>query len=440
MNLTRALVACLALVGPLAASPFAASAAPVLYVQPRDGIRPILEAIAGAERSIRLKIYLFTDSRQDVIDALAAAQRRGVDVRILIEREPAGGSNTGIYLKLRDAGLNARRTQPFRFVFTHEKSLVIDDRAAIISTANVTASSFLGNREYQVALDDPALVAEASRVFDADWEAKDIDLRDARLVWGPSLPGPGGLVRGNARARVLELIRGARSSLVLQQAGLVDEETIRELEAAAARGVKVQVLGSPADPEVDTYFVPGAERLRAAGADVRYVLAPYVHAKVIVADGDRALVGSINLSANSLDANRELSVILTRADAPRALEDLLAVLAEDASRASAVNPYTLPPLEGARPADRMSEFLGRMVTLEGVVTEVERGGAVAFLKFGTGPAAPRGVVFARSYDLFPQPFPEAYLGRRVRLTGRVQLYGEYYEVILDRPDQISVLP
>ena len=105
-----------------------ALAAPKLLIQPRDGIAPILERINAAKTSIRHKIYLFTDSRQDVIDALAAAAKRGVDVRILLEREPSGtsGGNTAIFLKLKEAGLNVQLSRAFKFVFIHEKSFVFD--------------------------------------------------------------------------------------------------------------------------------------------------------------------------------------------------------------------------------------------------------------------------------------------------------------------------
>ena len=419
-----------------------AIAAPRLFVQPRDGIAPIISAINAAKRSIRHKIYLFTDSRQDVIDALSAATKRGVDVKILLEREPSGtsGGNTAIFLKLREAGLNVKLTKPFEFVFVHEKSFVVDDQIGIISTANITASSFSANREYQVMLDDPERVSEMARVFDADWNGVQIDLGNAKLVWSPSIITSSGLVRGNARARILELIRGTKTSLMLEQAGMADEEIIRELEAAAKRGVRVTLIGSPADPTTDTYFVVGAERLRRAGVKLRYLLTNYVHAKVLVADGERALVGSINISANSMDANRELGVILTRTEAPDALRDLMVTLEADAQRGVEVNPFSLPPLDGVQPAERMAEFIGRIVTLEGTVTEVQKFPAVAFLKFGSGDTAPRAVVFSRSYDAFPQPFPDVFLGKKVRISGRVQLYGDYFEVILNGPDQIRFSP
>jgi phosphatidylserine/phosphatidylglycerophosphate/cardiolipin synthase-like enzyme len=52
----------------------------------------------------------------------------------------------------------------------------------------------------------------------------------------------------------------------------------------------------------------------------------YAHAKAIVADGQRAFVGSENLSAASLDRNRELGVIV--ADR-RAIATLQATFAAD---------------------------------------------------------------------------------------------------------------
>jgi phosphatidylserine/phosphatidylglycerophosphate/cardiolipin synthase-like enzyme len=55
-----------------------------------------------------------------------------------------------------------------------------------------------------------------------------------------------------------------------------------------------------------------------------------VHAKAIVADGARLYVGSINLSAASLDSNRELGVIL---DDAAAAARVAATIALDWSRA-----------------------------------------------------------------------------------------------------------
>jgi len=50
--------------------------------------------------------------------------------------------------------------------------------------------------------------------------------------------------------------------------------------------------------------------LTASGVDIRLSSSLYIHAKLIVADGERAFIGSQNLSATSLDQNRELGIIV----------------------------------------------------------------------------------------------------------------------------------
>lgn len=187
-----------------------ALAAPRLVVLPEDGLKPLLDLIHSAQEEIRLKAYLWTPSRLDVVEALKEAVRRGVRVRVLLEAEPSGGRmDIGVYQALKEAGVEVRLTQPFRFVFVHEKSMVVDRRLAWVATANLTGSSFTANREYALILDDPKQVEEVARVFDADWEGKRLDLSKALLVWAPSRV-LGGVQEGNARERLLGLIRSAQ--------------------------------------------------------------------------------------------------------------------------------------------------------------------------------------------------------------------------------------
>ena len=60
-----------------------------IIVLPDDTAKPILEAIAQAQKSIRVKMFLFSDP--SLLDAVIAAQRRGVDVRIMLNPERRDG-------------------------------------------------------------------------------------------------------------------------------------------------------------------------------------------------------------------------------------------------------------------------------------------------------------------------------------------------------------
>ena len=53
-----------------------------LIVLPDDTAQPILDAIAGATKSIRIKMFLFSDP--SLLKAVIAAHQRGVDVRIML--------------------------------------------------------------------------------------------------------------------------------------------------------------------------------------------------------------------------------------------------------------------------------------------------------------------------------------------------------------------
>ena len=411
-----------------------------LMVEPDDGVGHVIELIDSAKESIRLKIYLWTPSRMDVVEALGRAVDRGVNVRVLMEREPAGGRpNMEVIGALRDRGVELRFSKPFRFVFIHEKSIVVDDRVVWFGSGNLTGSTFKANREYMLISNRSDWVEEVARVFDADWRGKRIDLSQARLVWSPDRVSRG-VREGNSREKVLGLINGAKKTLYLEQAGMVDEEVIEAIKNAVKRGVYVRLVGSPADPKENTYFVPGAERLRKAGVHLRYLPSPYVHAKVIVADGNTALVGSINMSQSSLNANRELGAIITAADEPKAFFRLMRTMETDWKNARPDNPFLLPPVEGVIPWTEAPKYYGRIATVEGKIVAVESHPGVAFLKFADTPDAFRLVFFPSSYSLFEQPFPEAYLGKRVRATGRIKIYAGYYEMIIRSPSQLEVLP
>ncbi|MCL5947275.1 MAG: phospholipase D-like domain-containing protein, partial [Chloroflexi bacterium] len=95
------------------------------FIEPDDGVMPIVRAINGARRSIDMTMYLLTD--REVISALERSTRRGVHIRVLLEEHPVGSGpgNRSIYRRLEQDGIAVKWSNP-HFRLTHEKSLVID--------------------------------------------------------------------------------------------------------------------------------------------------------------------------------------------------------------------------------------------------------------------------------------------------------------------------
>lgn len=269
---------------------------PRLWVQPDDGVEPLLQQLRSARRSIDVTVYLLT--KKDVTAELIAAHRSCVAVRVIVEEKPFGGGSgsKAMIAQLRAAGVPLRYGNPV-FRFTHEKTIVIDGQRAVIMTANLTQSAFTSNREYMVLTSDPAEVSEAAAIFEADWRREDYRARVPSLVVSPD----------NSREKLLALIQSARTSLDIETEVMADREVTDTLAAAVSRGVRVRVVMVPPDREESSYA--GLKKLTATGVEVRVLKRPYIHAKVVVADGRRAFVGSQNFTATSLDQNRELGVL-----------------------------------------------------------------------------------------------------------------------------------
>jgi cardiolipin synthase len=282
-----------------------------LFVEPDDGRGPILDELNAAKESVTLQIYLLTDP--EIIQALKDADARGVDVRVLLEEHPFGGAGgeEETFQDLQDAGIDIRWSNP-TFTFSHIKTLVVDNAVAIIMNLNLTRSAFRSNREFGVVTTDPSAVLTAIEIFNADWS------RSEEPDPGPLIVSP-----SNSREELLSLIEGAQESLDIYAEVMRDRAVVSAILDARDRGVEVRlVMSDDADDNGDDERAELAD----AGVQVRIENSPYIHAKLVLADGQRAFVGSENFTATSLDQNRELGIIVTE---PSAIARIQAVFDKD---------------------------------------------------------------------------------------------------------------
>lgn len=268
-----------------------------LITEPAAGIAPVLRAIHGAHRRIDLVMYEDEDAAVDA--ALAAAARRGVHVRVLLNGGYYGGGsseNAPAYRFLHAHGVAVRWTPAF-FALTHEKALVVDGRAYIL-TFNFTPQYYSSSRDFGVVDGGARDVAAVETTFDADWEHRRIVAPDgAELVWSPG-----------SEPALLALIDSARGWLDVENEEMDEPYVERALESAARRGVDVKVTMT-----ADASWTRAFSALAAAGVHVHTYAesAPlYIHAKLILTEG-RAFLGSENFSYSSLFDNRELGIVLS---------------------------------------------------------------------------------------------------------------------------------
>jgi cardiolipin synthase len=278
-----------------------------LIVMPDDSAKPILDAINAATKSLRIKMFLFSDP--DLLAAVIAARKRGLKVRVMLNpaRRDGESENEESRQKLKAGGVEVLDSNP-EYDVTHEKSMVVDDTTAFVNSLNFETKNLTVTRDYAVVTSHAHEVDEIIRCFDADWEREHFHGDDkSHLIW----------CSGNGRERIAQFIDDAKESLFLQNERYQDAVIIERLVRAACRGVKVHVMARPPHKlkkEKLVESVGGLRTMNDVGIKIHKLKHLKLHAKMLLADHARAIVGSINLAPGSFDSRRELAIEVRDAD------------------------------------------------------------------------------------------------------------------------------
>src|SRR5258705_366847 len=130
-----------------------------LIVLPDDSAKPILTAIEGATRTLRVKMFVFSDP--SLLKAVVDAKRRKVKVRVMLNPARRSGEqdNEATRKALERVGVEVMDANP-AFALTHEKSMVVDEETAFIKSLNWTTRNLSETRDYAVVTKRRHEVAE----------------------------------------------------------------------------------------------------------------------------------------------------------------------------------------------------------------------------------------------------------------------------------------
>lgn len=267
-----------------------------LIVQPADGVKPLLDAINGAKKTLDLLIFRL--DLKVIEKAAEAAVGRGVDVRAIIAHTHSGSDKRLRQLELRmlDKGVTVSRSTD-DFVRYHGKMLIADREELHVYGFNYTSED-MRSRSFGVTTKDRRLVEEAARLFDADAARQEFQPAVGDLVVSPE----------NAREELASFIKRTRKSLAIYDPKLTDTQMIRLLHLRAKSGVDIRIIGKVA---------------RSAG-DVRVQKLPgaRLHVRAMIRDGDTAFVGSQSLRPLELDARREVGIVVRDAKVVKRLQEI----------------------------------------------------------------------------------------------------------------------
>jgi cardiolipin synthase A/B len=297
-----------------------------------------LAAIEQAQHTIHLENYIFDDDTvgRRFAAALADRARDGVTVRVLLDWFGAATfRNRGVRRLMRAAGVDVRAFNPPRignplrwFSRDHRKLLTVDHDVAFVSglcvSAKWTGSGAGAENEWRdagVEIRGPAL-APLSRAFADTWRRAGAPLPENEIPAEADIRAAGDvgvrvIAASPSQVSVYQLDQLV-ASLATQRLWLADAYFVglslyvQTLRAAAQDGVDVRLLvpGTSDIPVVRFVGRIGYRPLLEAGVRIFEWNGPMMHAKMAVADGRWARVGSTNLNVSSWISNWELDVAI----------------------------------------------------------------------------------------------------------------------------------
>lgn len=295
----------------------------------------LLTLLQGARSSIRMSTFIlgWDPTGKSIIEVLRARAQAGVQVRLLLDGLGSIQMFPWRLKALRDSGVQVSIFLPMLHVpffghsnlRNHRKMVIVDDKSAIVGGMNLAFEYMGANpnpsrwKDLALKVSGPACLKLIS-IFEEDWAFSSHEQP-------PALPS-GLEPAGNENVRViasgpdvegdplydtlLEAFFGAKRRIWIATPYFIPDESLsKALEIAARRGVDVRIIVPLRSNHRLADLCRGSylEVLDRAGARVHF-FDRMIHAKAVLVDDSKCVVGSANLDIRSLFLNFELGILL----------------------------------------------------------------------------------------------------------------------------------
>lgn len=312
-----------------------------VHIQPNDGIGPVLQAIAGAKKSIEVLIFRF--DRAEVEKALVDAARRGVTVTALIAFTNRGEERNLRKLEMRflAQGITVARTAD-DLVRYHGKMMIVDGRELWVLGFNLTHLDINLSRSFAVVTRKKDLVQEAAKLFACDMKRQPYSAGCKQFIVSPV----------NSRKELKGFIEGAKKQLLIYELKISDPEFVKLLEKKSAEGVDVRIVGRVGR--------------KATLLNARPLASMRLHVRSILRDGKQAFLGSMSMRKLEMEARREIGILF---DDAAAVKKIAKVFEEDWE---ASVPVRRDPVTASieLPAKKVAKAIIKNVPVEAMVEQV----------------------------------------------------------------------
>ncbi|MEE3362326.1 MAG: cardiolipin synthase [Anaerovoracaceae bacterium] len=323
-----------------------------------DYFESMVSELKTAKKFIFMEYFIVEEGYMwgTILNILAEKVKEGVEVRFMYDGMNAMARVPyGYYKKVRELGIDCKMFSPIHPIISthytnrdHRKICVIDGRTAFTGGINLS-DEYINRRHPFGHWKDTGVMVKGSAVrsftmmflqlWEINSEKKDVydkylgpgEYSDAEraameaesgfVIPYSDIPIDGENIAQNV---YLDMINNARHYVHIMTPYLVlDYETLAAIKFAAARGVEVSLL-LPHIPDKKYAFALAKshyKELIEAGVNIYEYTPGFVHAKTVISDSRKAVVGSVNLDYRSFYLHYECGVYMYQVKPIARIED-----------------------------------------------------------------------------------------------------------------------
>lgn len=290
------------------------------------------EAVSFAKHSIYLEMYIFSDDMEEFnfLELFKQKARNGVSVSIILDSYGSGALTKDAILDLRASGVELFFIS-YLFHHTHRKILIIDEKVAFVGGVNLHQSAS-GWNDLMVELRGkiiPLVLKSFARAYEAcggkDFfilrhkEGKKMLSKQVHFWLIEHSP----LWKKHTLKKIYKenIVKAEISILLVTPYFMPKRWLVALLHQAILRGVRVEIL---MPKFTDHYFIDRVNYFfmaKLSRLGVKFYLEKDMnHAKLMIVDQKKGMVGSHNLDYLSFDYNSEAGVFFND---PRVVKKLV---------------------------------------------------------------------------------------------------------------------
>lgn len=267
----------------------------IFYTPYEELLYNFTKKIDEAKNEVLIEVYMFTEKR--ILQSLINAKKRWVSVKVVLEKSPylSENANNNHFKELQKNWIDVVWSNKKNYYLNHSKFYIIDNEA-IISTWNLTYSTFTVNRDFFIFTKDENILKNLKNIFEADFYGKWLDFYDENLVSSPNY----------SRIKLEKFLKSATKNIKIYIQYLKDEK-INDLLISLKneKNISVQIIVDEKQKDDEN-----VKKLKEKWIEIKLYTWKSMHSKAILIDEKYLFIWSINFSEYSIDKNRELWIFL----------------------------------------------------------------------------------------------------------------------------------